>query len=52
MMFDALAPGDFGKLVPILREYASRAQIGGEVYRGEWTDVGTVKRLEQLNAPL
>jgi len=51
-MFDAVSPGQSEKLVTLLREYAARGQIGGEVYRGEWTDVGTIERLNQLNAPL
>ncbi|MGV3742057.1 MAG: N-acetylmuramate alpha-1-phosphate uridylyltransferase MurU [Burkholderiaceae bacterium] len=48
-MFDSVAPGAAAKLAPILREYAARGQVGGEVYRGDWTDVGTVERLNQLN---
>jgi MurNAc alpha-1-phosphate uridylyltransferase len=51
-MFDAVSAGQSEQLVTLLREYAARGQIGGEVYRGEWTDVGTVERLNQLNAPL
>jgi MurNAc alpha-1-phosphate uridylyltransferase len=51
-MFDTVSPGQSEKLVTLLREYAARGQIGGEVYRGDWTDVGTIERLDQLNAPL
>jgi MurNAc alpha-1-phosphate uridylyltransferase len=51
-LFDSVKPGDAAKLAPILREFADKGKIGGEVYRGDWTDVGTVDRLEQLNAPL
>lgn len=51
-LFDSVAPGSSAKLAPILREYADKGKIGGEVFRGDWTDVGTVERLEQLNAPL
>lgn len=51
-MFDAITAGETAKLAPLLREYAARGQVGGELYRGEWTDVGTPERLEQLNAPL
>ncbi|AMO97023.1 mobA-like NTP transferase domain protein [Collimonas fungivorans] len=51
-MFDAVGAGQSEKLVTLLREYAARGQIGGEVYRGDWTDVGTIERLNQLNAPL
>lgn len=51
-MFDAVTPGEKAALAPILREYAARGRVGGEVYGGDWTDVGTPERLEQLNAPL
>ena len=51
-MFDAVQPGETLRLSHLLREYASRGQIGGELYYGDWTDVGTIERLEKLNAPL
>lgn len=51
-IFDAITAGESVKLVSILREYAARGQIGGELYRGDWTDVGTAERLAELNAPL
>ncbi len=51
-IFDGIAHGSSAKLAPLLREFADKGRIGGEVYRGDWTDVGTVERLEQLNAPL
>jgi MurNAc alpha-1-phosphate uridylyltransferase len=51
-MFDGVSPGESAKLAPLLREYAARGQVGGELYRGDWTDVGTAERLAELNAPL
>jgi MurNAc alpha-1-phosphate uridylyltransferase len=45
-------PGESAKLATLLREYAARGQVGGELYRGDWTDVGTPERLAELNAPL
>lgn len=51
-IFDAIIPGQSAKLAPILRAYADRGQIGGEVYRGEWHNVGTPAQLAQLNIPL
>ncbi len=51
-MFDAITAGESAKLAPLLREYAARGQVGGELYRGDWTDVGTADRLAELNAPL
>ena len=51
-LFDNITAGETAKLAPILREFADQGKIGAEVYRGDWTDVGTIERLEQLNAPL
>lgn len=48
-IFDGIEPGQSAQIAPILREYAARGQVGGEVYRGDWTDVGTPERLAQLN---
>ena len=50
-MFDRIAAGEHAKLGPLLREYADRKQVGGEVYEGEWHNVGTVQQLDLLNAP-
>jgi|SRR5690606_28982113 len=50
-MFDAIEAGQPAKLATLLREYAARGQVGGELYRGEWTDVGTPQRLAALNTP-
>lgn len=51
-MFDSIKAGEIVRLSTLLREYASRGQIGGEVIRDDWTDVGTIERLEALNKPL
>lgn len=51
-MFDAITPGEYAKLGPLIREYAARGQVGGEIWRGDWINVGTVEQLQQLNAPL
>ena len=48
-MFDAIAPGQHAKLGPLLREYAARGQVGGDLYRGLWHNVGTIEQLEELN---
>jgi MurNAc alpha-1-phosphate uridylyltransferase len=39
-------------LAPLLFAAAERGQLSGEVYRGRWEDVGTLERLERLNADL
>ena len=36
-------------LAPLLRSAMDRRQVTGEVYTGQWTDVGTPERLMQLN---
>lgn len=51
-LFDGVQPGESAKLAPLLREQAARGRVGGELYRGDWTDVGTAERLDQLNQPL
>ncbi len=37
-------------LAPLLRAAMDRRQVTGEVFTGDWTDVGTPQRLAQLNA--
>jgi MurNAc alpha-1-phosphate uridylyltransferase len=36
-------------LAPLLRAAMDRGQVTGEVYAGDWTDVGTPERLTQIN---
>jgi MurNAc alpha-1-phosphate uridylyltransferase len=48
-MFDGITSGSSAKLAPLLRKFAEQRKIGGEFFHGDWTDVGTVERLEQLN---
>jgi MurNAc alpha-1-phosphate uridylyltransferase len=51
-MFDAITPGAHAKLGPLLYEFAAKGQVGGEIYRGDWANVGTAEQLAQLNAPI
>lgn len=51
-MFATIQAGEHAKLAPILRDYAERGQLGGELYRGDWHNVGTPEQLAALNAPL
>ncbi|NRR31048.1 nucleotidyltransferase family protein [Oxalobacteraceae bacterium] len=48
-IFDGITPGSHAKLGPLIREYAALGQVGGEVYEGDWFNVGTVEQLEALN---
>ena len=48
-MFDGIAPGQKAGLGKLLFQYAGQGRIGGEIYEGEWVNVGTVRQLEELN---
>ena len=39
-------------VVPLLRAAVNHGQVGGELYRGEWMDIGTPERLREINARL
>jgi len=51
-MFDGIQAGEFLKFGPLMRKFIAQGRVGGEVYKGEWVNVGTIEQLEQLNAPL
>jgi MurNAc alpha-1-phosphate uridylyltransferase len=51
-MFDGLRAGESARLGPLMRKFIDMKRIGGEVYDGQWVNVGTVRQLEELNAPL
>jgi len=44
----------YGKsaLAPLLREAMKEGKVTGELYEGQWLDIGTPKRLEDLNLTL
>ncbi|MDJ0778427.1 MAG: nucleotidyltransferase family protein [Gammaproteobacteria bacterium] len=47
--FAELEPGKKA-LAPLLRAAAERGELGGELFTGDWSDVGTPERLAALNA--
>ncbi|MBC7413651.1 MAG: nucleotidyltransferase family protein [Herminiimonas sp.] len=51
-MFAGIEPGTRAKLGPILRDHAAQGRIGGDLYEGQWINVGTPAQLDALNAPL
>jgi N-acetyl-alpha-D-muramate 1-phosphate uridylyltransferase len=51
-MFAGIKPGEHARLGPLMREYADRGLVGGEIYEGDWVNVGTIAQLDELNAPL
>ncbi|MGD2173330.1 MAG: nucleotidyltransferase family protein [Gammaproteobacteria bacterium] len=48
--FAGLAAGKLA-LAPLLREAADRGEVSGELFAGDWTDIGTPERLDALNRP-
>jgi MurNAc alpha-1-phosphate uridylyltransferase len=51
-MFAGITPGEHAKFSPLMRKFIDLGQVGGEIYDGQWVNVGTVAQLEELNAPL
>ena len=51
-MFADIVPGTHARLGPLLQQYAACGRLGGELYRGQWHNVGTPEQLAALNAPL
>ncbi|WP_036170600.1 N-acetylmuramate alpha-1-phosphate uridylyltransferase MurU [Massilia sp. 9096] len=51
-MFDGIKPGEVARLGPLMRSFIDQGRVGGEIYDGQWVNVGTVRQLEELNAPL
>lgn len=49
-LFDGIAPGSHAKLAPLLRHHAALGRVGGEVYDGQWDNIGTPAQLAALNA--
>ncbi|ALK99125.1 mannose-1-phosphate guanylyltransferase [Massilia sp. WF1] len=50
-MFDGIKAGEFLKFGPLMRKFIDEKRVGGEIYDGEWVNVGTMRQLEELNAP-
>ena len=50
-LFAGCAPGAF-PLAPLLRRAMDQGQAGGRLYRGDWFDIGTPQRLDELNRRL
>lgn len=50
-LFEGVPYGKSG-LAPLLRAAMKEGKVTGELYEGEWLDIGTPERLELLNAQL
>ena len=51
-MFAGIKPGEHARFGPLIRKYIDLGQVGGEVYEGDWVNVGTIAQLDALNAGL
>lgn len=51
ILFDNCTEKAF-KLAPLLREAMQQQQVTGELFQGDWTDVGTIERLKEVEARL
>ena len=49
-LFRQMQPGRYS-ITPLLRELANEGVVTGEIYSGQWLDIGTVQRLQQVNSP-
>ena len=50
-LFSDCTPGIF-PLAPLLRQAMATQQVTAEHYRGQWSDVGTIERMQQLEHDL
>jgi MurNAc alpha-1-phosphate uridylyltransferase len=50
--FEGVATDAPAPLAPLLRRAAGEGKISGELFDGEWLDIGTPERLAELNASL
>jgi N-acetyl-alpha-D-muramate 1-phosphate uridylyltransferase len=51
-LVSGVKPGDKVALGPLLRQAAGERRLSGELFRGVWTDVGTIERLTELRTLL
>jgi N-acetyl-alpha-D-muramate 1-phosphate uridylyltransferase len=51
-LFASVKPGSKGQIAPLLRAAMAQGLVSGELHRGMWHDVGTPRRLAELNEPV
>lgn len=48
-LFQKLEENKYNNLLPLLKEGIDKDTVYGKLYKGEWHDVGNIKKLEKLN---
>ena len=51
-LFSQIPAGSIAPLAPLLRSGITQGKISGELHAGQWVDVGTPQRLQQLDMEL
>jgi MurNAc alpha-1-phosphate uridylyltransferase len=51
-MFADIAPGTWLKLFPWVYRFVEEGRVSGEVYTGEWDNIGTPAQLADLDRRL
>lgn len=51
-LFEGYVQGQAFRLAPLLEKAASSELLSGEYFRGAWTDVGTIERLQSLETKM
>lgn len=51
-LFEGIKAGEVVKFGALMRKLVDTGRVGGEVYEGQWVNVGVASQLEELNAPL
>jgi len=51
-LFTSIPRGTKAPLAPLLREQIAAGRVSGEYHRGQWADVGTPQRLDELDKQL
>ena len=51
-MFDGIGTGAYMRFGELMRKFIDLKRVGGEIYEGQYVNVGTVAQLDELNVPL
>jgi len=51
-LFAAITRGSKAPLAPLLRAQIAAGRVSGEHHRGQWLDIGTAQRLDELDKQL